>query len=268
MMQLGVVDFLAFSGVCKLWRTFALRNRKMFMASKHPMSISISLDANKKDYYCYLKDLNGRKFKTVLPSFGGRTFVGSTCGYLILYGWETRDFCLINPIKRHELNFPGFHSYINPCTNIKGILVFSPSIFGWVFVVTDGSTNIWVSKADQGVWNHVISRFVVRDFHAFKGKIYAITGCHLCEIRLNPEPNLISLRTKNFPTFSNQKVISSGEDLYMMDYSKPYKVHKLNFQQLNWVLCEEGAIERFFDDIKGRLWYFPHECVNVNILDE
>lgn len=42
MMQLGVIDFLAFSGVCKSWRLVALNNRKRFMASKPPMLMWIA----------------------------------------------------------------------------------------------------------------------------------------------------------------------------------------------------------------------------------
>ncbi|MFS8026876.1 putative F-box domain-containing protein [Helianthus anomalus] len=49
MMRLGIVDFLAFSGVCKLWRTIALTNRKKFLLSRQRMAIRISTQvANRK----------------------------------------------------------------------------------------------------------------------------------------------------------------------------------------------------------------------------
>ncbi|CAH1450121.1 unnamed protein product [Lactuca virosa] len=101
MMRLGVVDFLAFSRVCKPWRSFALSNRNKFMASKTPMSISISTHANEKE--CYLEEFEGRKFKTILPHYANMTCIGVTCGYLIFLGKKTLDFWLVNPITKHEI---------------------------------------------------------------------------------------------------------------------------------------------------------------------
>ncbi|KAM0010291.1 putative F-box protein [Helianthus debilis subsp. tardiflorus] len=66
MMRLGIVDFLAFSGVCKLWWTIALTNRKKFLLSRQRMAIRISTRvANRKE--CCLEDCDGRVFRTILP---------------------------------------------------------------------------------------------------------------------------------------------------------------------------------------------------------
>ncbi|CAH1426886.1 unnamed protein product [Lactuca virosa] len=110
MTQLGIVDFVAFSKVCKSWRSQALPNRKRFMASKPPMLMYISSHVHMKE--CYLQDFEGKIFKTALPHSGGRIYVGLTCGYLILYGWATRDFWLVNPITGHELHFPHVPSHV------------------------------------------------------------------------------------------------------------------------------------------------------------
>ncbi|CAH1426883.1 unnamed protein product [Lactuca virosa] len=65
MMRLGIVDFFAFSGVCKSWRSLSLSNKKRFMASKPPILMRISTRGNEKE--CCLKDFEGRKLKTIIP---------------------------------------------------------------------------------------------------------------------------------------------------------------------------------------------------------
>ncbi|CAH1450160.1 unnamed protein product [Lactuca virosa] len=127
MMQLGVIDFLSFSGVCKSWRSFAVSSRKSFMASRTPMFIQIFSDAYEKT--CHLEDSEGRKFKTTLPHSASRTCVGLTCGYLILFGEKTKEFWLVNPITRHGLHFPDVTSDVyQGHERLRVILVFSPSI--------------------------------------------------------------------------------------------------------------------------------------------
>ncbi|KAM0050206.1 putative F-box protein [Helianthus debilis subsp. tardiflorus] len=42
MMQLRWVDYIAFSGVCKSWRSLAHSEKNKFMSSKQPMSVSFS----------------------------------------------------------------------------------------------------------------------------------------------------------------------------------------------------------------------------------
>ncbi|KAL4563920.1 hypothetical protein LXL04_027969 [Taraxacum kok-saghyz] len=134
MMKLGFIDFFAFSGVCKSWRSFALTHAAKFMASKPPMSVCIEPRVYNHDIYsyCYLNDFQGRRFETILPHFTGRACIGVTCGYLILFGRKTRDFWLVHPITRHELHFPSCPLYLAASREIfRGILVFLPSISGW-----------------------------------------------------------------------------------------------------------------------------------------
>lgn len=56
MMQLGVIDFVAFSGVYKPWRSFAFSYMNTFMASKPPMFMSTDEGKNNEDdgWCCYL----------------------------------------------------------------------------------------------------------------------------------------------------------------------------------------------------------------------
>nr|KAJ0196417.1 hypothetical protein LSAT_V11C700358900 [Lactuca sativa] len=80
------------TGICKSWRSFTVSNRNTFMASKPPMKISIGPLLNKEDSYYFLEEFKERRFKTIFPHSFGRTYFGSTCGYLILFDRETRDF--------------------------------------------------------------------------------------------------------------------------------------------------------------------------------
>ncbi|KAL4585941.1 hypothetical protein LXL04_010568 [Taraxacum kok-saghyz] len=307
MMQLGYVDFLSFSEVCKSWRSLALSNKKKFMASRPPMWISYS------ENECYLKDLEGRKFKTPFPHFAHRRCVGITCGYLILFGGKTYDFWLVNPITRHELYFPRVPhidaSFVEE--RARAVLVFSPSISAWVFLLTYRlSDQIWFSVTGKGTWNHVSSTFPILDLHFFKGKIYSLNkNWQLCEMSLTPEPKLTLLEIKVClrPEFFYPKFVSEGENLYVIDQLPG--VQKLDFGKMKWVLPDENIIgeygfflsvswkgmsvtggsivkldpwarsqykrcDHFTDSRKGRffvtknLWYFPHECMHVNLIDE
>ncbi|CAH1450153.1 unnamed protein product [Lactuca virosa] len=128
MMRLGVVDFLAFSRVCKSWRSLAVSNRNKFIVSRPPMpmSISISTDANHESK-CYLEDFEGRKLKISLPHSDYKACVGVSYGYLILIREKTNIFWLVNPITRHEFHVPSPFLNVHSCTSFLGdILVFSP----------------------------------------------------------------------------------------------------------------------------------------------
>jgi len=250
MMRLGVVDFLSFSGACKSWRSVALCNRKMYMATKPPMSMWISREANEKDY-CNLKDVEERNFKTILPHYASRDCVGSTCGYLVLFGRKIKDFWLVNPITRHQLHFPRFSDDRDDISiihkRIRFTLVFSPSRSRWLFFITKRFYDkIWFSIAGKRVWNHVSSTSPVLDLLPFKGKIYCINqALHLSELRLNPQPKLTILETKIFqsPRFIYPEFVTSEENLYMIDRTRkdPYNVVKLDFGEMKWATLEEKA---------------------------
>ena len=137
-----MILFHLISRVCKTWRSLALCN-KMFMASKPPMLMlmRISNHRYKKKWYCYLEDIEGRKFRTTIPYYADRVCVGLTCGYFILFGRKTCNFFLVNPITRYELHFPNASGYLVINNHgrpiIKAILVFSCSISRWIFIVFD-----------------------------------------------------------------------------------------------------------------------------------
>ncbi|CAH1448987.1 unnamed protein product [Lactuca virosa] len=317
MMKLGVVDFVAFGGVCKSWRSLAVSNRNTFMASKPPMQISIGPHVNKEDSYYFLEDLKERRYKTIIPH-SVEAYFGLTCGYLILFGRETCDFWLVNPITRDELHFPHYPLSVSAhelqMRAIKGILVFSPSISERVFVVLHRK-NISFSITGKQGWNHISSAIPtpdIFDLHVVKGKIYSILkDFSLCELKLDQNQNLkwTLLETKNHPkqNWFLPEFVSSGEKLYMIyrSSSSSRKVMELDFGEMKWVSPKKTTGEcvfflsrftscvaikpeswpepqtqyrscgYFLDDNKSPqcmfcyelMWYFPHDCLNVSVLD-
>ncbi|KAL7615420.1 hypothetical protein Lser_V15G05530 [Lactuca serriola] len=313
-MKLGVVDFVAFSGVCKSWRSVALGNWRRFMVSKPPMLMNIS-DSDNKDWQFCLEDHERRKFKTTLTHSAGMCNYGFTCGYLILLRIQTnKDFWLVNPITRHELFFPPAPWEFDYVSGVASVLVFSHSISKLVCVML-AKKQIWFSIADEGAWNRV-STFDLKfykDLHVFKGKIYTLNykNYHLCELTLNPEPKVTLLKTKHLVLDKDlffPQLGSCGENLYMMDCSicdNVINVYKLDFGEMEWLPFQDTGEEHGFfvgyvfdhiDAVKQELWadswshyprydvgnggghgryfpesegwYFPHECLNVNLLDE
>lgn len=257
MMQLGVIDFVAFSGVCKSWRSVALSYMNTFMASRPPMFMSPD-DADDVEWYCYLKDVEGRRFKTIVPHSAEALCVGITCGYVILYATKTRDFWLVNPITRHELHFPNaprnviIHALQR---KIKAILVFSPPISGcWVLVVLNINTHeIWFSKGELGAWDHVSSIVPIEDLHFFKGKIYTLH--HSTDPRfetniigvMSLDPKLTLFETKNFPSSISRVFLCSAEHLYLVEkplsyfWDPKFPPHKLDFDEMKWVVADENT---------------------------
>ncbi|CAH1450156.1 unnamed protein product [Lactuca virosa] len=256
MMKLGAIDFSAFSGVCKSWRSFAVSNKNNFMASRPPMSISISPHGYENG--CYLKDSEGRKFKTIIPHFVGRICIGMTSGYLILLCKKTRDFLLVNPISRNELHFPDVPSDDVPSdafdyTIDKAILVFSHLIYGWVFgLLNRYDHKIWFYIAGRQEWTYIYTACYVHDLVAFKGKIY-ILDVNNCfhEVRLYPTPKVTSLNIESFPKprFDHHPVfVSSGENLYVMEQypNIPPGIHIINYGEMKCVLHEKTGEEYAF----------------------
>ncbi|CAH1449762.1 unnamed protein product [Lactuca virosa] len=279
------------------------------MASKPPMKISIEPRDNKEDSYCCLEDFKERRFKTILPHSSDRICFGLTCGYLVLFGRETRDFWLVNPITKHELHFPYYPLYVAArIKKLRTILVFAPSISRWVFVLLH--KKISFSLAGIQGWHHVSST-CIRDLQYFKGKIYTLhMDFSLRELRLGlrQKHKWILLKTKNFPNpkLFNPQFVSSGENLYVMSYSGflPKRVMELDFREMKWVKPDKATYAFFIGnknysaafklgswadlqtqhksseyvlgDDKSRkcmffyelMWYFPHDCLNVNRFDE
>jgi len=164
----------------------------------------------------------------------------------------------VNLITRHELHFPDFPSVAGGDL-IRAIIVFSPSIHGWVFVVINRfNDNIWFLVEGKGAWNHLSSTKCFLDLHAFKGKIYTLNnGYHIYELRINPEPQLTLVETSNFiePRLWLPEFVNSSEKLQVVvgiPENGSFRVKELDFGKMKWVLLDEKTIEEhsFFISVK------------------
>ncbi|PWA43324.1 F-box domain-containing protein [Artemisia annua] len=191
----------------------------------------------------WLEDFEGRRFKTIRRHGTHRTCVGSTRGYLIMFGRLTSDFCLVNPITRHEFHFTDFpwRQITHHPANFRGILVYSHSMSGWVFVVSHKFSKIisFSLAGKQTSWNHIFSSVPILDMHLFKGKIYSLNiHTHLCEVKLEPEPTFVLIGIKNFtiPKIYSIEFVSSGKNLYVVGWitKSMYKVLEVNFDTTEW----------------------------------
>ncbi|KAL4577017.1 hypothetical protein LXL04_013118 [Taraxacum kok-saghyz] len=264
MMELGVIDYVAFSRVCKSWRSLALCNKNKFIMSRPPMSISIFTHANEKK--CHLVDFEGRRFEIInTHSVAGRSCIGVTCGYLIWCTENTRDFWLVNPITRHELHFPfplpDIDFQLLPLGLLGAILVFSHSLSGWVFVVFNRHRDkIWFCTVGKQEWTCVSTISPICHLQAFKGKIYTLySDNRIGEVTLCPTtPKVTLLEFKNIPEprFTYPRFASSGENLYVMDLSLrfPYRtIHEINLSKMKWVSRKKTGEENGF--FFSRLYY-------------
>ncbi|CAH1450158.1 unnamed protein product [Lactuca virosa] len=129
---------------------------------------------------------------------------------------------------------------------------------------------------------------------------------HVCELRLFSKPNLTLLVTKKFQKFGLYKheFASYDQKLYVVHPVDPQWIHEISFEELKWESLEKtreeytffhnnyfkhdaavipyprseyGQYGRFDVDTnkgeKGRfmysnMWYFLHDCLDVNHLDE
>ncbi|KAI7738119.1 hypothetical protein M8C21_014528 [Ambrosia artemisiifolia] len=279
MMHLGLFDFAAFSSVCTSWRSLAVSKWNTFMMSKQPMCLSISSRLK----VCYLKDYKRRKLRTTISHSNGSICVGITCGYLIFFERATRDFLLVNPFTRKELRFVGFPFYVSMYPkNIRGVLVYSPSMSGWVFVVITGSDKIAFSlPGEQGGWYYVVSPYLIHDLHFFKGKVYTIdVFSDVSELRLTPQPTLTSLKMKDFPwtdgrrLWSSMEFVSSSDNLYLVDASEDaFAAIEVDFGEMKWVTSERtiGDHAVFLSNFKCAAAIKPdtwlHPWTHYGILD-
>ncbi|CAH1450126.1 unnamed protein product [Lactuca virosa] len=156
---------------------------------------------------------------------------------------------------------------------VRVILVHSPPISGWVFLVLNKKTNeIWFSIASKRVWTLVSASFLIHDLYAFKGKIYVLNSAYgLYEMLLYPNPNLTLLKTKDFPELDDSSLLefaNSPENLYVINRNSqhPYKIHELDFGKMKWASLEKRTEEYalFLGNWKHHAVAIPESWVGIS----
>lgn len=166
-----------------------------------------------------------------------------------------------------------YHGY----ESIKAILVFSPSISRWVFVMSiRGYSKVWFSIDGKREWTYVSTHFDIIDLCAFKGKIYTLHSVYpaqarLSEIKLYPEPNVVLFETESFQK-TDFMFPGFGENFYVMDRISihPYKIHEIDLDTRSlyrkYVVTDESEKDKLFN--AARMQYVFHDYLNVDLLNE
>ncbi|KAJ0439006.1 putative F-box protein [Helianthus annuus] len=272
MMQLGLVDFIAFGGVCKSWRSLAVSNWNKFMLAKQPMYLSISSHLNEKKFY--LEDYLRRKLKTTIPDSNyDMICVGITCGYLIFFETRTCDFWLVNPFTRKELRFRGFPfcMYTIP-KHIRCILVFSltpePTLtvlemkdFPWlsrnnVLHFVSSSDDLYVVNASGDVVNPSVLEFVSSSDNLYvvnaSGDVNESVEVDFGEMKWVDSKSTIGEYTVFLCNFKSAAAIKPDTWAYPWTQYERLMYSNGNGQSKKSRTCLK------------KMWYFPHDCLIGN----
>ncbi|CAH1416240.1 unnamed protein product [Lactuca virosa] len=245
MMQLGCIDFVAFSEVCKSWRSFAVSKKKMFMASRPPMLMWVLYHPDKINE-CYLEDFEGRKFKTLFPHSAHRKCVGLTCGswnhvsstfpILDLHAFKGKIYALNNDFRLCEMNLNPQHPKLT-LLKIKNCL--KPCFFHPKFVSLAGEKLYVIDHIPEE--DEDLYRVQELDF----GKMKWV---------LQEEKTIGEEYAFFLSILWNDTAVNYGATVKLDLCAKIYD-------------CFPGIRKDMFFATKN-MWYFPHECMKVNRIDE
>ncbi|KAK1369988.1 hypothetical protein POM88_036080 [Heracleum sosnowskyi] len=178
MLLLNIVDYFAFSGVCRSWRSVATKWRDYYMERQKPLVVVKSKHAKKS---CFLYNVfQGEKYKALLPNLRGNVFVGISCGYVVTLD-RNSGFWLINLMTRHQLRFPllpedkmyivdtDFYSLLVKSTRRSRFFMFAFSSFSnYVLLSQDGGKRWKVFTLP-----HITMG--IADLKVFEKKIYVLS---------------------------------------------------------------------------------------------
>lgn len=269
LMKLSFIDYFAFCGVCKLWMNAAKAHKKIFMKCQQPLAVVKSTHAKRA---CLLYDIfGGRKYKAMLPDLIRRSFVGLSCGYLIMLDDDFR-FCLVNLFTRHELQFPVIPWYVEKfCykNQLRPILFYSTKLSDYLMVFVDRTRNsILIAQSRGAKWfaiQNLNNSDSIVDVTIFKGKIYFLTNAaRFGELKMRPSPILQLLRTNIFSIpnvllFPSLQLVTSRNCIFMVSHPHPrlnldYKdiiIFKLDNTKMDWMKINDlGQKALFLSDMK------------------
>lgn len=269
LMKLSFVDYFAFCDVCKLWRDAAKDNKKNFMKCQQPLAVVKSTHAKRA---CLLYDIfGGRKYKAMLPDLTRRSFVGLSCGYLIMLANDFR-FCLVNLFTRHELQFPVIPWYVEKFgykNQLCPILFYSTKLSDFLMVFVDRTRDsILIAQSRGAKWfaaQNLNNTDSIVDVTIFKGKIYFLTSAaRFGELKMHPSPILQLLRTNIFSIpnvllFPSLQLVTSSKCIFMVSYPLPRLhvdrkdiiIYKLDNNKMDWMKINDlGQKALFLSDMK------------------
>lgn len=239
LMKLSLVDYLAFSGVCRSWRSISIDNRKKFMERQKPLVFARPKYSKKS---CVLYNMfDGKTCKAMLKDLAWN-LVGLSCGYLIMND-RYRGFWLINLMTRHELHFPvlserawGMFDY-----QIRAVLFQSTQLSRVFLLLFSRNHNfLLLSESGPSSWQEYLfpnTNAGISDVNILKGKIFVLT-CDGLFGEFNPKADpVLKLYHINIPAeLSSQlclQLVTSDDKLYMIIYEYSIWVQYLSFYEVD-----------------------------------
>ncbi|KAK1385997.1 hypothetical protein POM88_023732 [Heracleum sosnowskyi] len=184
LMKLNVIDFLAFRGVCRSWRSASIDICKRFLERQQPLVVAKPKYSKKA---CVLYNMFDEKsWKTMLPNLPCKKLLGLSCGYLITIDRHI-GFWLVNLITRHELHFPFLPASMHLSESIGEIYdfkvraaLFRSSHSSRVFMILFSRDHniLLLSESGASSWQEYRlpnTRSGISDVKILDGKIFILT---------------------------------------------------------------------------------------------
>ncbi|XP_017233976.1 uncharacterized protein LOC108209152 isoform X1 [Daucus carota subsp. sativus] len=259
LMKLDIIDYLAFSGVCRSWRLASLDIRNCFMERLQPLVVARRRYCKKA---CVLFNMFDRKSsKSMLPNLAGRKFWHLVSGYLITI--DCRELWLVNLMTRHELHFsalPACMGKINDTRN-RAVLFRSTQLSGVFMVVfSKMSCYLMLSESGSSRWQIYFlpkTSFGIFDVKILDGKIFVLT-CDLQFGEFNPRGDPV-FKLYNFPIpiqlsgFKHLQLATSDNKLYIIvshqvhRRNTPGVIIKVQYHSLYELDYKEESVKRVHD---------------------
>ncbi|KAA8517262.1 hypothetical protein F0562_017555 [Nyssa sinensis] len=281
--QLTVIeDFLAFSGVCRSWRS-VYRNRNWTPGPQFPW---LMLSENRNETTrCFFSFFKNKRLVSSLPEARGRRCWGSACGWLITIGVDL-EIHLLNPITQICIDLPSQSTFCNQpflagnavthstyrTSFINKAFVFKYSSHlnnigdGFMVMAIHGKDNSLAFARpgyDSWVTVETSSPFVFRDVVLFEGQIFAICDAGTLvavEIDGSGPPRAIQFAappTGHCPWNQIYLVESLGDLLLLFrcatrsvyDFSMEtisFEVYKFDFSTKEWMKLNELGYRALF----------------------
>uniref|UniRef100_A0A5B7A288 F-box domain-containing protein n=1 Tax=Davidia involucrata TaxID=16924 RepID=A0A5B7A288_DAVIN len=184
-----IEDFLAFSGVCRSWRS-VFWNRNWTPGPQFPwLMLSENRNETTRSFFSFFKN---KRLVSSLPEARGRRCWGSACGWLITIGVDL-EIHLLNPITQICIDLPPQSTFGNQPPDLVGNDVthnwYQTSFINRAFVLKSSSQDAFMVMAIHGSDNslafarpgydswatvEISSPYVFRDVTLFEGQIFAI----------------------------------------------------------------------------------------------
>ncbi|XP_063943336.1 uncharacterized protein LOC108209860 isoform X1 [Daucus carota subsp. sativus] len=223
LMKLNIIDYLAFSGVCRSWRSVSTDIRKSFMERLQPLVLARPRYSKKA---CVLYNIFDRKScKSMLPNMPRKSLWGLASGYLITYD-RNMGFWLVNLMTRHEMHYPVLSesSYSIFDFTPRAVLLRLTRLSRIFMIIFSEKHNfLLMSESGSSSWQEYLfpnTSAGIADVKIWNGKIFVLTcDAHFGEFNPRADP-VLKLYNRNIPiqlsSRSMLQLVTSDNKIYMV----------------------------------------------------